>query len=361
MSGPAGGFGYYPSLTGLRGVAIALVVAFHLGLPLPGGGVVGVTLFFVLSGFLITSLIVAEITRTGHLDLVAFYVRRARRLLPPLFTIVGLFALLEAASGTLASTAGNDVLALSYVSNWARAAGDPMGLWNHTWSLAIEEQFYLVWPMVFLVALRLGCGRSRGLVAVVAGAALASALLRLVLVANGIGSDRIYFGSDTRAEAILLGSAVALVRHHGRAWIVPDWLGVVGFAGLMAASVVGSNSIDLWPAASYSIIAMTACAAVLGGLGRNHLAGALASRPLTWLGDRSYSLYLWHVPVIMVSASLLPQAPLLPRAAVVLAVSLALSSVSYLMVERRFRARRSGAPQVRVLPKLAAARPEVAA
>ena len=239
LSDRAAGFGYHPSLTGLRGVAIALVVAFHLGLPLPGGGMVGVTLFFALSGFLITSLIVAEIDRTGRLDLVAFYVRRGRRLLPPLLAIVGLFMLLEAAVGILPSTAGNDLLALTYLGNWARVMGDPMGLWNHTWSLAIEEQFYVVWPALLLLVLSLGAIRSRWLAVLVLAAALASALLRVGLLPQAPVSDRIYFGSDTRAEAILLGSAIALIRHHGRASSVPGWLGYAGVTALLASASSG--------------------------------------------------------------------------------------------------------------------------
>jgi peptidoglycan/LPS O-acetylase OafA/YrhL len=362
VSGPATGFGYYPPLTGLRGVAIAMVVAGHLGLPVPGGGVVGVTLFFVLSGFLITSLIVAEAERNGTIDLPAFYLRRARRLVPPLVVVVGLFMALEAVVGLLPATIGNNLLALSYMSNWARAAGEPMGIWNHTWSLAIEEQFYLVWPALLLVVLSRNGLRSRWLIALILAAALASALLRALLLGAGAGDERIYFGSDTRAEAILLGSAIALVRSHRWAAPVPGWIGAAAIGALGALGMVDPTSIDLWPGATYSVVAGVAGVSIIAGLQPGRHARLLGCRPLTWLGDRSYSLYLWHVPVIMIAAAVLPAGTPAPaRMAIALGVSMTLSSLSYVTVERRYTARRRQPTPSGPTPAPAAAAPAIAA
>jgi peptidoglycan/LPS O-acetylase OafA/YrhL len=324
----------------------------------PGGGLVGVILFFVLSGFLITSLIVAEIERTSRLDLAAFYVRRGRRLLPPLLVVVALLMVVEAAAGTLPSTAGNDLLALSYLGNWARVAGDPMGLRNHTWSLAIEEQFYLVWPAMFLVALRFGGPTSRGLLVVVVGAAVASALLRVVLVAGGAGGDRLYFGSDTRAEAILLGSAIAIARSRGLVPAMRSWMGPAAIAALALVVIAGPGPFEPWAGASYTLVAVVAGAAIVASLGKAPLERLIASRPLTWLGDRSYSLYLWHVPVIMVFGALAPgDAAVVPRMGAALVTSLALSALSYRLIERRCRARRAVPAETgRAAPTLAPVR-----
>jgi len=213
--------GYRPALDGIRAIAIVLVLGFHTGLL--GGGFLGVDLFFVLSGFLITGLLVEEWDRYQEISLAGFYTRRMRRLFPALvLTLVGVGVLYLALPGvnhgigywpTVASVA-------AYSSNWLAAFGShgswaSLGMLGHTWSLAIEEQFYLVWPIVVLVLLRRRWPAGPIIIALLAGAAASEALRWLVWMDSySIGA---YTRTDTHADGLLLGCALGLLLRHERA------------------------------------------------------------------------------------------------------------------------------------------------
>ncbi|MGH2393875.1 MAG: acyltransferase family protein, partial [Candidatus Limnocylindria bacterium] len=211
----AGGVGaatgdWIPALTGVRGLAVVLVLAFHVGLPIPSGGLVGVTLFFVLSGYLITSLLIKEWAATGSIDLARFFARRARRLVPAQIVVVGIVTVVGVVSDRAVDAVQDALLSIAYVANWARAYGDPMGLLNHIWSLSIEAQFYVIWPLAFVLVARKRLLHGRAIVAIVIGLAAGSTVLRAVLE-GGADSGRIYFGTDVRADALLAGCALALI------------------------------------------------------------------------------------------------------------------------------------------------------
>jgi peptidoglycan/LPS O-acetylase OafA/YrhL len=325
-------------------------MAFHLGLPVPEGGPVGVTLFFVLSGYLITRLLAGELDATGTVDLRRFATRRARRLLPALLVAVVVTSLLAVGAGHH-SASRDGLVTLTYLANWARATGDGMGLWNHAWSLAIEEQFYLVWPVVFvIVAVRLRVRPDATVMVLLAVAAL-SAVLRGALTSAGLEA-RAYFGSDTRAEALLLGCALGLIVAR-RPWMtVPAWVGPLGLATVLFLAVVPTRTL-LWPGALYSLTAIASCALLVGLERSRGRTLGLASRPLVWLGERSYSLYLWHVPVILLIGPMLPSGAIQP--AVLAIVAIGLAALSYAYVEapvRRMTLRRPRAASDALAPGL---------
>jgi peptidoglycan/LPS O-acetylase OafA/YrhL len=369
-----------PALDGLRGVAVLAVLVFHLDRL--RGGFLGVDLFFALSGYLITSLLVVERRTRGGIDLAAFWVRRARRLLPALLVLlVGVAVLLA----TLTATAdrprfrGDALATLGYAANWHRMVAS-VSYWDifsqpspldHTWSLAIEEQFYLVWPLVALVVLgglrRLRRGtpataggaeappavadvssgaadrgaRRLGLLALVGGAA---SLVTLAVLWSPVDTNRAYFGTDARLGPTLLGAAVATVtarrpRRDRPPSVALDIAAVVGLGAMAGAFLV----VDGQGAAYYrggllafTVAALVVIVAVTGGP-PGRVARALSWRPLVGLGAISYGVYLWHWPVIVY---LTPDRLGLRRIvaqALCVVVTLALALASYRLVERPVR------------------------
>jgi peptidoglycan/LPS O-acetylase OafA/YrhL len=341
-----------PSLAGLRGLAILLVVVFHLGLPVPAGGPVGVTVFFVLSGFLITSLLASEIRYTGHVDLCAFFERRVRRLLPALVVAVLVILSVSAMVGGWSDAFEDSLLVMTYTANWARAGGDGMGMWNHAWSLAIEGQFYVVWPVAMLLIARYTSLTSRRTIVVLALLATTSALLRVALAAAGAPDERSYFGTDTRGEALVVGAAVACVVARRADLAVPTWAGAMGLVAVIVAALLPDSGLG-WSGSIYSVVAISTAVLILAVRTSGQGFG-LASRPMTWLGERSYSLYLWHVPVILVVRPLEGLSQVGGIAAALVAM-LVLTEISYRYVERPFRRRKDRA----VSTTVGRSRPEV--
>jgi len=333
-------------LDGFRGLAIMLVVAAHATVPgFADGGVTGVTLFFVLSGFLITSLLVEERRESGRIDLRAFYRRRALRLLPAL--AVFLAAMVGAAlcahalgrgSESVTAVARDVLAALFFSANWFRVAGTLLGRMSHTWSLAIEEQFYLVWPAA-LIGLSLLARRS-GIRAALIGAAAASIALRFALYTGPAAYDRVYFGTDTRADALLLGCLLALVLEE-RMLRVPALATAAALGAILAASAYDSTRFDVtWS----PTIASFASVVIVASLATSGPATALFSwAPLVQAGRISYGLYLWHIPIYGELSSPLARYPLPVRAIVPFVLALAVSIASYRYVERPFlRRKRAG-------------------
>ena len=230
---------HYAGLDGLRGIAVLGVLLYHAGLSWAPGGFIGVEVFFVLSGFLITSLLVAEWEGSSTIALGAFWSRRARRLLPALFclvAVIGAYYAVAGAAQAVPGLKGDGISALTYFSNWHQivaganyfAANGPVSPLEHTWSLAIEEQFYLVWPLAVLAVLWLGSRRGAGdrrrplvlLLALSLAGAVASALDMALMFDGGRNLTRVYYGTDTRASGLLIGASLAiglaLLRHGGR-------------------------------------------------------------------------------------------------------------------------------------------------
>jgi len=347
---------YEPALDGLRGVAVIAVLLHHGQVSWARGGFLGVDVFFVLSGYLITTLLVREHAATGRIDLRAFWSRRARRLLPALLavlTAVAGYAAWLAPSASLGRLRGDALATLGYVANWRFiAVGDsyfdqftaPSPL-RHMWSLAIEEQWYAVWPLVLvglLVKLRV---TAAGAFALTVLTATGSALLAVELWAAD-DPARVYFGTDTRAQALLVGSALAFAlaaRPDAAATLRTGRLvravGVLGLL-LLAVLLIRADGGSAWLyQGGLAVTAVASAGVVLGALAAGGpVRRLLALPPLRLIGVISYGGYLWHWPIYVV---LTPDrlgvggGTLL---AVRLAVTLCVAVISYRLLERPVRA-----------------------
>ena len=342
--------GHRPALDGLRGVAVLLVVTFHALAVATGSfehgplGSAGVMLFFPLSGFLITSLLLEELRDRGRVDLRRFYVHRALRLFPALAVVVLVFTAMQAASGVAFVPSLWPVIL--YVGNWAAATGGNLGVLNPTWSLAIEEQFYLLWPLVLLVSMRW----RRGPMLVVVAGIIASTVTRFSL-GMGDGGVRAYYGSDAQASSLLVGCLLALAVHSGRmpALRVPGWLVGAGALSLFGWAFASGN-------VATSLVVPTlvpVVGVVLIWAACSTLSGPLTWRWLRYLGGRSYALYLWHWPLLWIAF----EAGVGPVGTVIVAValSLAMAELSWRMVEApclRLRRRLDGQRSVAVTDSL---------
>jgi peptidoglycan/LPS O-acetylase OafA/YrhL len=354
-----------PGLDGMRAVAVAAVVAYHLAPDgLVRGGFFGVDVFFVISGYLITSLLAAERADKGRIGLVPFWRRRIRRLYPAVLTMIAVVIAVGALAdpGAVAAARVTVPAALIYLTNWwfvyhrvpyFQAIGPPP-LFIHLWSLAIEEQYYLLWPPVLAVLLARGRRPTR-IAAWTLVAAVASTVLMAVLYHAGGSVDRIYYGSDTHAQGLLVGSALGLVVPPGRlrrdvttgARRLIDGAGLTALAGLAVMMVVCSQSTAFtWRGGMLLVAALSGVAVVVAAHPASRLGLLLGTRPLRWLGTRSYSVYLWHWPVIDLTrpgAGLDPGGP--ARLVVRLALIAAASELSYRLVERPWR---TGTAQARI-------------
>ncbi len=344
--------GYLPGLDGLRGVAVAAVFLHHA--EVLDGGFLGVDVFFVISGFLITSLAITEIESTGRLRLGAFWARRARRLLPALFALCAGVVVWSAASGESLDSLPREVLAtVAYVANWDRlregyeyfAAYEQPSLLEHTWSLAIEEQFYVVWPLIVtLVAVAAArSGRSvRGLLGATAiAAAVASAGWSWWLAADGALLNRLYFGTDTRGVGLAIGCAAACLLARGEqtgqrtVGAVGSTI-AIGAGAVLAVMMVTVDGRERWLYEwGFPLAAVASIILVVGAIGAGPLATALSMRPLVALGRVSYGVYLWHWPVIVVLDSDRVGLSGLPLGVVWVVVTAIFTVASWYLIELR--------------------------
>jgi peptidoglycan/LPS O-acetylase OafA/YrhL len=311
---------YRPELDGLRGIAIALVLLQHLrfpGMEMGMAGAVGVALFFVLSGYLITSLLLAERERTGTLSLPRFYGRRARRLLPALIALLVVVGLVMAVQGRLTAYTIEAGAVLFYVGNWFP---DQLGYLIHTWSLAVEEQFYILWPLVFLMAARW----PRILLAVLVAGIGGSMVLRGLSAPDTMSTSTL-----TRGDALLWGCLLAVTR-----WKLPTSFAIPGWTALVLVILFVQPSTI---AIGLTVVAVGSAVIV------SSASSAYAWRPLIRLGIISYAVYLWHMPLAIMAWPALGGTHGWPvRIAAWLGVgaaSIGLALVSERYIERPFRRR----------------------
>ncbi len=351
---------YLPGLDGLRAVAVAAVVAYHLG-ELPGG-FLGVDVFFVVSGFLITRLLLAEHERTGRIALGAFWRRRFRRLLPALLVVVAVVAVASRAwlPGYRLPGIRNDAFgALAYMANWRfvqsgqsyfTQGATPSPL-RHLWSLAIEEQFYVLWPIVVVgvlaLATRLRRPGRRGVGAVALAGALGSALWMAAAAGNGYDLSRVYYGTDTRVFAIFAGAWLAswwdpavhgatraVRQRRTRRWATAGSVALVPLGALFALAVTDSAR---FYRGGFQVAAVVSVVVVAGAAtGQGVVARGLAHRSLVWVGRRSYGIYLWSWPTQVLATERFGLGGLQLDLAVVVSI-LVLASVSYWLVEEPIR------------------------
>lgn len=330
LSGRAARFGssirYMPALDGLRAVSVFMVFAIHAfpGGTFPGG--LGVDVFFVISGFLITTILLREHNKTGRISLRKFYLKRALRLYPAFLVMVAVFlAAFSLLQITFARDLRDSAISLTYLSNiWMTVTGTSLNHLSHTWSLAMEEQFYLVWPLMLILILRLGMPRSA--IVILLGVLTAASFVGWVLTA-----DDFPYNPLTKAGGLLVG-CIAAVLVERRPWESKTlaYCSVAAFVLVFAAETAGWIGREIsMPVASVAVAGMILHLAY----GQGWLVTALSGRIVTYLGSISYAIYLWHYPIIYAlrKSTELPDVAI---AAIALVATLALSAASQKLIER---------------------------
>ena len=322
---------YMPGLDGLRAIAVLAVIVFHLGFGWAPGGLLGVGIFFTLSGYLITDILLSQLSQRGKIDFLRFWGARARRLLPALFLMLAIVTAWVTIFGPAQPMQFREavVSAAFYFNNWEQifenvsyfARFAPEGPLNHLWSLSVEEQFYIFWPFLLLLGVKLvherplpsGVRPRLALLAIVF--ALISSIEMAILYHPSLDPSRIYYGTDTRAGGLLFGAALAMVwpsRRLNRR-IAPqarNTLDAMGVAGLLIIALM------IWQVGEFDrflyqggfIVLSLATVMVLMPLAHPacRLGNVIGCKPLRWIGVRSYGIYLWQTPVIVLTS---PQGP----------------------------------------------------
>ena len=364
---------FIPGLDGVRAVAIIAVILFHAEIPgLAPGGFLGVDVFFTLSGFLITSLLLRELHTTGKIRLGAFYERRLRRLLPAMLGMIAASSVAAVfwAPDTIGRLQQDVPAALTYISNWwqihsGQSYFEMFGrppLLQHLWSLAIEEQFYLVWPLLVLGAALLA-GQHGVLILALLLASLSTGWMAQLAIAQGIpsqaGPDRLYLGADTHAMGLLIGACLACLwspwahsaslpepaqsgddadaspRHP---WAL-ELLSLAGIGAMLAAFSLVSEAHAWLYRGGFALMALLSCLVIRGACDRRTLLGSILGHPLLcFIGQRSYGLYLWHWPVFVLlrPGQELPDSPWLALG-LRLIVTAALTELSFWLIEHPVR------------------------
>ncbi len=345
-------------LDGLRAIAVLAVLLYHLYAGLLPGGFLGVDVFFVVSGFLITTLLLREVSNTGGIALGQFWLRRARRLLPALLIVVLISTVLGFLIGRdLLVGIGRQTLGtMTFSNNWLEiAAGSSYfahtspQLFVNFWSLAVEEQFYLLWPFGFLLLMHSVSSR-RTRLGIAAGCALASALLMAVLYVPGTDATRVYYGTDTHAFGLLIGVALAFAWSGGTGMDLsrPNWRRRRKFVGLGALALLIGCMFFVDPASPFAyrggiLLACVVTAVLILTLleGTGPLQSMLNFPALTWVGQRSYGIYLWHWPALIISDAVAPQAIGTPgwwiTRIIALALTVVVSALSFRYLEQPVR------------------------
>ncbi|GIO99239.1 acyltransferase [Paenibacillus lautus] len=346
---------YMPGLDGLRAFAVLAVIVYHLDSRWAPGGLLGVGVFFVLSGYLITDILIAQWKRDGRLGWKGFWLRRIRRLMPALLVMIAVvvawITLFD--HSQLASVHGDVLSALLYVNNWWRiyhevsyfSSFGPPSPFGHFWSLAVEEQFYLLWPLLLVIGLRFVTRwRLLGLTLLLA---FLSALAMALIYEPGSDPSRVYYGTDTRAFALLIGAALAMVwpsrkltvKAAPRARLIFD---CIGGAGLMTI-VVMIGLTDQYDSFLYRggfVLLSVATAIVVAVLAHpvSRLGKVMGCQPLRWLGVRSYGIYLWHYPVIILTRPEVNTGETsIVRSILQVGISIVLAALSWRFIEEPIR------------------------
>lgn len=349
---------YITGLDGIRAIAVIMVLAYHLKLALFKSGFLGVTVFFVLSGYLITGILISEVEEEGTIDLKNFWLRRIRRLVPAVMSMAVVIIFVSTVVNRVIFTKGcKDFLAsVLGFNNWWQifnkvsyfeAAGVPSPF-THCWSLAIETQFYLIYPLILLGIYKLaksrGEGRAkRGLLfaGVTLLLALISVILMIVLFDPQQDASRVYYGTDTRAFSLLFGALLAILWDYR---MVPRRLsasvnmvlGSVSFAVLLVMTIAINGSSNFWYRGGQFVGTILTVLVIYTVLGRKTWLSRFLSNPvLKWIGDRSYSIYLWHYPIILLISKGIKASWWITLIEIVLSVVLA--ELSYRFIETPIR------------------------
>ena len=349
---------YITGLDGIRAIAVIMVLAYHLKLALFKSGFLGVTVFFVLSGYLITGILISEVEEEGTIDLKNFWLRRIRRLVPAVMSMAVVIIFVSAVVNRIIFTKGcKDFLAsVLGFNNWWQifnkvsyfeAAGVPSPF-THCWSLAIETQFYLIYPLILLAVYKLaksrGNGRAkRGLLfaGVTLLLALISVILMIVLFDPQQDASRVYYGTDTRAFSLLFGALLAILWEYR---MVPRRLsasvnmvlGSVSFAVLLVMTIAINGSSNFWYRGGQFVGTILTVLVIYTVSGRKTWLSRFLSHPvLKWIGDRSYSIYLWHYPIILLISKGIKASWWITLIEIVLSVVLA--ELSYRFIETPIR------------------------
>ena len=349
---------YITGLDGIRAIAVIMVLAYHLKLSLFKSGFLGVTVFFVLSGYLITGILISEVEEEGTIDLKNFWLRRIRRLVPAVMSMAVVIIFVSAVVNRVIFTKGcKDFLAsVLGFNNWWQifnkvsyfeAAGAPSPF-THCWSLAIETQFYLIYPLILLAVYKLAKGRGNGRAKrglLIAGVTLLLALISVILMAALFNpqqdASRVYYGTDTRAFSLLFGALLAILWEYR---MVPRKLsasvnmvlGSVSFAVLLVMTIAINGSSNFWYRGGQFVGTILTVLMVYAVSGRKTWLSRFLSTPvLKWIGDRSYSVYLWHYPIILLISKGIKASWWITLIEIVLSVVLA--ELSYRFIETPIR------------------------
>ncbi|ASY68911.1 acyltransferase family protein [Sinorhizobium fredii] len=332
---------YNPALDGLRAVAVLAVVAFHCRLPFTGGGSIGVDLFFVLSGYLITSILRSEVTETGTVSLGRFYWRRALRLWPPLLLMLAAYAAVAPVLFPARDAVIDTALAATYLTDYAMAFWHEPLMLGHTWSLSVEEHFYLLWPLVILATRSLS---QRALAIVLAVAFITATAWRIADAMIWQDWYRTYYRFDTRMSGLMLGGLIAAAPWRPK----PETAGLVGrvaayvlIVGLLV-SPFRSPQFIAWGGIIVDLAAGGLILSVISTEG-TRLHRLLTLRPLVYLGVISYSVYLWHYPLSRLLRYELPSGITF---VVVAGFAIIVAALSYEFIEKPLKSmRRRPAPE----------------
>lgn len=310
---------YMAGLDGLRAIAVLAVIGYHLNLSFMQGGFLGVSIFFVLSGYLITNIISTEWERSGKVDLKNFWLRRMRRLFPALFIMVVLVVCYVTLfdPGRLTSIKGDAITSILYINNWWLifhkvsyfAKFGPPSTFGNLWSLAVEGQFYLIWPLVLIISFKY-LKKKRYIVFLTLLLAIASALAMGMMYEPGMDPSRVYYGTDTRAFGLLLGSALALILPSNKLSnnisrnkrLILDAIGFLSIL-LIFIMFVYVNQYDtfVYRGGMFLLSIVAAVTIAVSAHQESLLGKALGCFPLRWLGARSYGVYLWYFPVLILT------------------------------------------------------------
>lgn len=349
---------YITGLDGIRAIAVIMVLAYHLKLALFKSGFLGVTVFFILSGYLITGILISEVEEEGTIDLKNFWLRRIRRLVPAVMSMAVVIIFVSAVVNRIIFTKGcKDFLAsVLGFNNWWQifnkvsyfeAAGVPSPF-THCWSLAIETQFYLIYPLILLGIYKLVKSREEGrakrgllFAGVTLLLALISVILMIVLFDPQQDASRVYYGTDTRAFSLLFGALLAILWEYqmvprGLSASVNMVLGSVSFAVLLVMTIAINGSSNFWYRGGQFVGTILTVLVIYTVSGRKTWLSRFLSNPvLKWIGDRSYSIYLWHYPIILLISKGIKASWWITLIEIVLSVVLA--ELSYRFIETPIR------------------------